>query len=152
MNELVPFGKYRGQPAQILQHDLPYVLDKIDSKSRWIDDLFGDNLLGDMLHAAIRKPQHNRLQDLFVLDEEFRRQVFYAFVQQNCDDAIRDLQEAAHSSADTIADAWMHRHLSVGGAEPESTDGTDISFRGSLVFMLGASLRCRKRAPVLPPV
>lgn len=66
---VVPFGKYRGQPVSVLRQDLSYLdwLAGQEGIRRQYPWLFGV--------AAEETPEHNRYQALF-LDAEFARDVF----------------------------------------------------------------------------
>lgn len=75
--ELVPFGKYRGQPAQVLQSDRPYAEWLL--KQPWFSEQYGGikTLIVNNFKEAADSPVHNELQARF-LDKKFAYSVTLA--------------------------------------------------------------------------
>src|SRR5712671_7625107 len=73
--EVIPFGKYRGQPVEILAADREYV-DWLTAQP-WFRERYGNiyTLIVNNFGEPAETPEHNTLQALF-LDERFAASVF----------------------------------------------------------------------------
>lgn len=71
MSEIIPFGKYKGQPIEVLQGDPQYV-DWLKQQD-WFRERYPSivNIVINNFGEPEETPEHNRLQIRF-LDEEFR--------------------------------------------------------------------------------
>lgn len=70
MNEIVPFGKYKGQPIEVLQQDLPY-LDWLRNQD-WFKQNYQqiNTIIINNFKEPDETPEHNKLQILF-LEKDF---------------------------------------------------------------------------------
>lgn len=69
-NEIIPFGKYKGQPVEVLMNDRPY-LDWLQSQE-WFTSRYQkiNTLIINNFREPTETPEHNKLQALF-LDGKF---------------------------------------------------------------------------------
>jgi hypothetical protein len=69
-NDLIPFGKYKGQPLEALQNDKKY-LDWITSQD-WFRDKYANiyNVIINNFQEPTETPEHNKIQVLFT-DTDF---------------------------------------------------------------------------------
>jgi hypothetical protein len=74
MNELIPFGKYKGQPVDQLRNDSEYTAWLLAQP--WFAQRFGSikTLIVNHFKEPSETPEHNRLQARF-LDEDFAKSV-----------------------------------------------------------------------------
>lgn len=79
MNELVPFGKYKGQPVEQLRNDPEYVEWLLAQP--WFAQRFGGirTLIINNFKEPDETPEHNELQARFLDDDYARRVAFKAF-------------------------------------------------------------------------
>lgn len=69
-NEIIPFGKYKGQPVEVLMNDRPY-LEWLQSQDWFVSRYQNINtLIINNFREPTETPEHNMLQALF-LDENF---------------------------------------------------------------------------------
>lgn len=120
-NQMIPFGKYQGQPIETLQNDPQYV-DWLLQQS-WFRDkhkaIF--NIVINKFGEPEETPDHNRIQALF-LDEDFRMQFAVNYMRRkgnptykvvdevNCflasvDESMRDFEEYRKAIEDIRAEA-----------------------------------------------
>lgn len=67
-NEIIPFGKYKGQPVEVLMNDRPY-LDWLQSQE-WFTARYQNinTLIINNFREPAETPEHNKLQALFLND------------------------------------------------------------------------------------
>lgn len=72
-NEIIPFGKYKGQPIDVLKNDRPY-LEWLQSQE-WFTSRYQNinTLIINNFREPSETPEHNKLQALF-LDDNFLHQ------------------------------------------------------------------------------
>lgn len=72
-NEIIPFGKYKGQPVDVLMNDKPY-LEWLQSQE-WFTSRYQNinTLIINNFREPTETPEHNKLQALF-LDDNFLHQ------------------------------------------------------------------------------
>lgn len=73
MQELIPFGKYKGQPVEVLQND-PQYLDWLSSQD-WFKRRYKqlNQIIINNFNEPSETPEHNALQAKFVDDEFVRK-------------------------------------------------------------------------------
>lgn len=78
MNKIVPFGKYKGQPIEILSADKEYTQWLLAQS--WLKENYSDTytFIINNFGEAEDTPEHNLLQSLF-LDDEYCRKFIYSF-------------------------------------------------------------------------
>lgn len=81
MEEIVSFGKYKGQPLSVMLADKKY-MEWLQTKD-WFNEKFGKKytVIQDVVHRDQPTPQHNRLQSQFVKTEYVGK--FLSFVFRN---------------------------------------------------------------------
>jgi hypothetical protein len=92
-SDLIPFGKYKGQPIEVLQSDPQYV-DWLMQQD-WVRQRFPSvmNVIINNFGEPEETPEHNRLQALF-LDETIRQRLGFEVLLKLCDrekNLFRDL-------------------------------------------------------------
>lgn len=69
MSNIIPFGKYKGQPIEAIAHDAEYL--KWLQGQAWFRDRYGNlnTIIVNNFAAPSETPQHNKLQALFTEDD-----------------------------------------------------------------------------------
>lgn len=83
MTEVIQFGKYKGQPLEVLQQDKQYT-DWLMGQD-WFRDRYSNvyTLIVNNFGAPAETPEHNSLQALF-LDDELCVKLFNAYYNKYC--------------------------------------------------------------------
>lgn len=101
-NEIIPFGKYKGQPVDVLMNDRPY-LEWLQGQE-WFTSRYQsiNTLIINNFREPTETPEHNKLQALF-LDDNFLHQ-FIAHLKDKYSDQFS--YEVEKSNTDQT---WVKR-------------------------------------------
>lgn len=98
---IVPFGKYKGQPVELMQNDIAYC-DWLMTQN-WFRDRYAPTyqLIVNNFDEPAETPEHNKLQALF-LDDEMCRKLIFTLKWEPINDPIGYLEKEIESTKKNI--------------------------------------------------
>jgi hypothetical protein len=124
-DELFPFGKYKGQPTEVVLADQQYVTWLLDQP--WFRESRFQNIYNTIINYSAGEPEtpdHNAMQIKF-LDAEYRRQLFVVFNHKYLSSPF--IQPECNYLRYTVSKSGGHPHYKFEDVEE------DIYYRGKSV-------------------
>ena len=155
---IVPFGKYKGQPVEVLANDKPY-LDWLQAQD-WFRQRYAGiyTLIVNNFAEASETPDHNALQVLF-LEDDFCARFAAALNPQRHAQALKTLEAAVQHNIKVVTqqrDALLARpagdYYAEKTAQAIKTLGALLPRLQTVHWRVGFRPRVRKRWRRRPPV